>query len=360
MKRIVSLLILTVILSLSAASCAKNDGNNADILTYKYNYDLSEYIDLGEYKNLPAEGYRFEITDEDIEAQVLSTRSFYSKLIDVTDRGAILGDTVYIDYSGTVGGEVFEGEEDCELTLGTNTFPADFENAIVGAVPETSLSVDFTFPDPYPASPDYSGAEAHFDITVHNVCEQKLPEYGDDFVRGYLGYESVEDFENSLRVLLESSYRERYYQYVIDQIWDTVMDNTAVKKLPENEVNEMREVLMAGDKANAAKYGLELSTYIAACYDNMTEDEYYENIGKEAEYRIKDEMVCYSIARAEGLTLSDEEYSRRATQYALDVYKLDSLDAFEAVYGKDRISEMLLFEITKEKVADYANVTYND
>ena len=47
-----------------------------DLLTYRYNYDLSEYIDLANYKGLPAEGYTVNITDEDIQQQILATRSY--------------------------------------------------------------------------------------------------------------------------------------------------------------------------------------------------------------------------------------------------------------------------------------------
>ena len=358
MKKFVSLLLSMLCVAGAAVSCGESQDGFDGILTHKYNYDLSEYIDLAEYKGLPAEGYKYEVTDEMVEQQILATRSFYSRLTDVTDRGAQIGDTVYIDYVGTIDGAEFEGgsEEDCELTLGTGTFPEEFENAIVGAYAETDLSVDFTFPDPYLSAPEYSGMDVHFDIHVHTVCEQELPEYSEDFVRGYLGYDSIADFEAGLRQLIEDRYRDLYYQYVIAQLWDTISENTTVKKFPENETKTMYDDIIAAEQYYANAQGINFADYIGVNYQ-MTEDEYYTFVQEQVESRIKDEMICYAIARAENITLTEEEYTKRATEYALDFYGLDSLDALEAIYSHEAICQNLMFDKTREAVADYADVT---
>ena len=73
MKKIQAFTLAALILGLGAAGCKKAED---DLLTAKYNYDLSEYIDLAEYKNLPAVGYKIEVTDEAIEQQILSSRSY--------------------------------------------------------------------------------------------------------------------------------------------------------------------------------------------------------------------------------------------------------------------------------------------
>ncbi len=358
MKKLIALFLSMVCVAGTAVSCGKAEEGFDGILTRKYNYDLSEYIDLAEYKGLPAEGYRYEVTDEMVEEQILATRSFYSRLTDITDRGAQLGDTVYIDYVGTIDGAEFEGgsEEDCELTLGTGTFPDEFENAIIGAYAETDLSVDFTFPDPYLTAPEYSGMDVHFDIHVHTVCEQELPEYNEDFVRGYLGYDSIADFEAGLRELIAERYQGMYYQYINAQVWDTVYENTTVKKFPEEETKKMYDDLLAAEQYYANAQGINFADYIGVNYQ-MTEDEYYVTLQEEVESQIKKEMICYAIARAENITLTEEEYTKRATEYALDYYGFDSLDALEAVYSHETICQNLMFDKVHEVIADYADVT---
>ncbi len=359
MKKLISLILAMLCVAGAAVSCGKAEEGYEGLLTYKYNYDLSEYIDLAEYKGLPANGYHYEVTDEEVEQQILATRSYYARLTDVTDRGAEFGDTVYIDYVGTIDGAEFEGgsEEDCELVLGTGTFLEGFEEAIVGAYPETELSVDLTFPDPYPAAPDFSGKAVHFDIHVHEVCEQELPVYGDEFVRGYLGYDSVEDFESGLRVLMEERYESLFKQYVVSQVWQTVYDNTVVKQYPQKEMQTMYDDMVSAEKLYAEAQGINFADYVSVNYQ-MTEDEFYASVQEYVEGRIKEEMICYAIARAENITLTDEEYSKRATEYALDIYGFDSLDALETIYSHGTICQILMIDKAKEALVDYADLTY--
>lgn len=359
MKKLISLILAMLCTAGAAVSCGKAEEGYEGLLTYKYNYDLSEYIDLADYKGLPANGYRYEVTDEEVQQQILATRSYYSRLTDVTDRGAELGDTVYIDYVGTIDGAEFEGgsEEDCELVLGTGTFLEGFEEAIVGAYPETELSVDLTFPEPYPAAPDFSGKDVHFDIHVHEVCEQELPVYGEEFVRGYLGYESVEEFESNLRGLIEERYKGLFNQYVVAQVWQTVYDNTVVKQYPQEEMQAMYDDMVEAEKLYAEAQGISFADYVSVNYQ-MTEDEFYASVQEYVEGRIKEEMICYAIARAENITLTDEEYSKRATEYALDIYGFDSLDALEAIYSHGTICQILMIDKAKEALVEYADITY--
>ena len=82
MKKILALFLAVLTLGLCAAGCKKTED---DLLTAKYNYDLSEYIKLAEYKNLPAVGYHIEVTDEAIEQQILDEQARTGEIEDLED-----------------------------------------------------------------------------------------------------------------------------------------------------------------------------------------------------------------------------------------------------------------------------------
>ena len=359
MKKLLCLLLSALMLGGAFVSCSKSNKEDSSFLSFQYNYDLSEYIDLADYKNLPANGYHVEVTDEDIERQILTSRAYYARLTDVTGRGAEEGDTIYIDYVGTIDGEEFEGgsEEDCEVVLGAGAFFEDFENALIGAYPETSLSVDLTVPTPYLRSPELAGQNAHFEITVHDVCETEMPEYTDDFVRVYLGYGSRAEYEAATREKLQEYYEKIYYEYIYPQVWQQVLDNTVVKKWPEAEFNAMYDTLSQAERLYAESLGMTFPQYLGYYYD-ITEEEYDRQVREEVESRIKEEMIAYAIGRAEHFTLSEEEYTKRATRYATEYYELASLEAFEALYDKNFIRQTLLVDMAIEFVVDNADVTY--
>ena len=356
MKKIISLAAAALLAASAFSSCGAKE---SDLLTYKYNYDLSEYITLAEYKGLPAEGYELSITDEQIQQQILATRAYYSRSLVIDDRAAQVGDIVYIDYIATVDGQEFEGgsEHGVEVTIGVGSFIEEVENALVGTYAGDHLSVDGVFPEPYYEYPELSGKAVHFEIDVTEVRMQEMPEYTEEFVRAYLGYESKADYEEHLRELMTDHYMEIYYESVIEQIWPTVFENTAVIKYPEKELKDAYDNFVNSYEATAKAYGVELSAYISAVL-NMTEDEFYAAAQEDAEITVKEEMICYAIARAENISISDEEYLERAEEYAVDIYEFASLEAFEAVYGKEAVREAILFDMVHELAADNAAMTY--
>jgi trigger factor len=358
MKKTIAFVLALLILGAGFVSCRKKD--SYDVLKLKYDYDLSEYIDLADYKNIPASGYKVEVTDEDVQNQILMARAYYSRLNDVTDRGAELGDTVYVDYTAVFPGGEEEplSEEEVELTIGAGQMPEEFENHLIGAMTESDLSFDMTFPDPYYQAPEYAGLNAHFDVHVHEVCWQELPDYNDDFVRAYLGYESCRDYEEKTRETLKESYTEKYRMYVADQVWPVVLENTVVKKFPEEELNEIYEQKLEFDKAYCELLGMNFQTYLGLYY-NITEEEYYAQAKQEAEDRIKEEMIVFAIGRKEKVSISEEEYQKGAAEYAKSE-EYASVEALEAFYDKETILKTLLTDKVIEVVADYADVTIKD
>ena len=87
-------------------------------------------------------------------------------------RAAKVGDTVVIDFLGTVDGKPFEGGEakGHNLKLGSNTFIPGFEDGLVGAIKGKTIDVKVTFPDDYQAK-NLAGKKANFETTINEIKE---------------------------------------------------------------------------------------------------------------------------------------------------------------------------------------------
>lgn len=85
------------------------------------------------------------------------------------------GDTVNIDYVGSVDGVEFEGGstqgQGTDLVIGSGSYIDDFEEQLIGAHPRDEVDVYATFPDPYNNNPDLSGKEALFEVTINGIYE---------------------------------------------------------------------------------------------------------------------------------------------------------------------------------------------
>lgn len=83
------------------------------------------------------------------------------------------GDTVNIDYVGTVDGVEFSGGNTqgmgTDLVIGSGSYIDDFEEQLIGAHPGDTVEVNVTFPDPYGNNADLSGKDAVFTVTVNGI-----------------------------------------------------------------------------------------------------------------------------------------------------------------------------------------------
>lgn len=85
------------------------------------------------------------------------------------------GDTVNIDYVGSVDGVEFDGGNTqgmgTDLVIGSGSYIDDFEEQLIGAHPGDVVEVNVTFPDPYENNTDLSGKEALFTVTVNGIYQ---------------------------------------------------------------------------------------------------------------------------------------------------------------------------------------------
>ena len=352
MKRFVSLLLVLTFVCLAAVACGKNS---------HYNYDLKNYIDLAEYMNLPAKTIKSEVTDEDVEDQIMSAINYYSRKVQVTDRPVQKGDIVTVDYMGYVG-EVNDSVitvTDTDVCVGLGDMPEEFENALIGLNIGDQTYAQVMLPVPFEESPEYAGKLAELVILVKAINVNEAPIYNDDFVRAYLGHNSVEEYEQAVRDALVAKQKQAYYDIVIPQIWNDLTDATEVKKYPDSEVKYYYDSLVNSVKSYVDALGLDMEAFIKTTFE-MSEDEFYEKSLEEAQITVKEQMMCSAIAKAEGIKVSAAEYNTRALRYAQDNYDFTSVEELEEKFSHDEIELLILCDMVKEYLADHASITYTN
>ena len=84
------------------------------------------------------------------------------------------GDTVNIDYVGSIDGVEFDGGstngQGTDLTIGSGLYIDDFEEQLIGSHPEDTVEVNVTFPDDY-SSEDLQGQDALFEVTINGIYQ---------------------------------------------------------------------------------------------------------------------------------------------------------------------------------------------
>ena len=280
-------------LALTAAGCSKSGASSSaasseavsvygsasdyDYQNFAYSDGLDEngywsgikaldYVTLPEdYAAIPLKKADIEPTEEDIQSQIDSVLSQNTTTRQVTDRAAADGDTVNIDYAGTVDGVAFTGGtySGYSLTLGSGSFIDGFEDQIVGHKPGETFDIEVTFPDPYERNTELSGKDAVFTVTINKIIVTHTYELTDDFVKDNLkddyGYTSVENMRQTIAKDLRDS-------QVYDAMMETILKNCPVSEVPQKLVDNEITIVIKQLKFSALQYSMELSTLLNYYY----------------------------------------------------------------------------------------------
>ena len=330
-------------------------------------YDLSEYVTVGEYKGLEYDKISVSVTDEEVEEEIQNRLESHATTEDSETGTVEDGDTVTIAYEGKVDGETFEGgsSDSYDLTIGSGSFIDGFEDGLIGKEVGSVVTLNLTFPEDYEQNTDLQGKDVVFEVNIKSKKVEVVPEYNMDFVSEYYSdYDSLEAFEESVRQdLLDSKTQEAEAQ-VKDTLWQTIVAASEVKKYPEEEKNAIIESQSSSMKQTAEDYGMEWEDYLDAI--GYTEEELNSAIEEYAENTVFQEMLLYSIADAEGIEVTDDEY-QEYLQELLTNAGMDE-DSFESTYNmtieewaeENNLRPSILLDKVMDKVMEYGTEVSGD
>jgi trigger factor len=112
-------------------------------------------------------------SDDDTDVVLEESEEEGTTLYTGTDVAVEDGDTVNIDYVGTVDGVEFSGGntqgQGTDLVIGSGSYIDDFEEQLIGHYVGETVDVTVTFPDPYANDESLSGKEAVFETTINGI-----------------------------------------------------------------------------------------------------------------------------------------------------------------------------------------------
>lgn len=335
-----TLAILLAALALCGFSACRGEGETASggsgetLGKYEfYDYDLSEYVELGDLNGIEISADDITATDEEALERVhqfLRENDAVSKM-PVTGRAVQNGDFVNIDYVGTKDGVAFDGgtAQGYELEIGSGTFIPGFEEGLIGAEIGETVALDLTFPEKY-KSAELAGAAVVFTVTVNSIQAYSYPEVNDEFIAdNFSEYSSAEAFLADVKTDIISNKK-----------WDLVrgklLDGAKVLKYPEKEVASFEKELNDNYQNYADAYGVTLEQFVEN-YMGMTYDAFKQQVTEYSQGEVKTQMICVAFARREGIELSEEEFNDYVTFYA-NQYNCASNDECLQKYGKNNIT----------------------
>lgn len=316
------------------SGCGKK--NSAQDMVDKY----AAMCQLGEYKGVEYHPINIEVTDEDIQYQVMQLVA-NSAAEQVMEAGEVVasGDVADITFDGTVDGVAFDGGSTggstYELTLGSGRMIPGFEEGIIGHKVGETFTIDVTFPEDY-GKENLNGKDAQFEICIVSAVHKVAPEYNDAFIASNTDCQTVAEYEASIRADLEEQYTKNADSYNQSNVTTVVIENATILEYPEKDMEDMLDQTMENVKTEADAYGYSIPDYIAARYGVDSEDAFKENIKAAIKDFMNEKIVICAIAKAESITASDDEV-KEYKQSMMDEGGFPDEATFDGVYSADDV-----------------------
>ena len=311
----------------------------------------TDYVTVPDDLNLTLSDEANTVSAEDVDSYINDNiLSSFEETVDVTDRAAADGDTVNIDFSGSVDGVAFEGgtAQGYTLTLGSGRFIDGFEDQIVGHTPGETFDVVVTFPDPYQNNPDLAGKEAVFETTLNSIQETKLPELTDAWVQENLnqdlGLTSVDTLKSYVEgILLFDQQANELYGELNDQL--TVSD-----ELPETLVKYFEDYYLLTPFLYSQMSGSTLDEFVATS-GFADAAAYLESIHGYVEGAARQALIIQAMAETYGIVCDTDTMN---TEF-MNQFGTDDTSSYIAQYGETYLKMSILNDLVMQHLIEVAN-----
>ena len=287
-------------------------------------------VTLGEYKGVAAKKTVTEVTDAQVDAKVEEERKKQATEVAVEDRAVAEGDTVNLDYAGTVDGVAFAGgtAEGQTLKIGSHTFIPGFEEQMVGMSIGEEKDLDVTFPEQYQAK-ELAGKAAVFHVKVNSITTTELPALDDDFAKDISEFDTLEEYKKDIRAKLEAQAAERDQNTFTNAVIEKVVTNATVD-IPEAMIERQIDSMMRDFEYRLRAQGLRLEDFMK--YTGQDEKAFRANYRDQADKSVRAHLVLEAIEAAENFEVTDEEIDEQIAKFAPQTGK--SVEELKATFSE--------------------------
>ncbi|MDF8375741.1 trigger factor [Weissella paramesenteroides] len=299
--------------------------------------ELAPEIELGQYKGVEVPASDTSVSDADVDEELANMQQGQSELV-LVEEAAKNGDTVVIDFDGSVDGVHFDGgqADNYSLELGSGSFIPGFEEQLVGAKAEDKVDVKVTFPEDYQAA-DLAGKEAVFEVTVHEVKTKEVPALDDEFAKDVdEEVETLAELKEKVKARLADQKASAAKEAKEDAAVAAAVDNAKVvgDEIPASMIDEDVHRQMNQMFASMQQQGISPELYYQIT--GTSEDDLHKQYEEGAERRVKTNLVLEAIVKAEDIKPSDEEIAAEVKSLA-EAYNMEE-DAVRNALSDDMLS----------------------
>ena len=219
----------------------KQFGEGKD-LNYELEIDCLPSVSLKSFDNFKATDFNVKIEDKIIDEKLKEIASQNKQFEDKNEKEkAIKGDQVTFDYSATIDGNKFDGNEGkgMQLELGKDLFLKGFDEQLIGVKKNDTKVLDAILPVNHPKK-ELANKKTKFECKILNVKKPKENKIDDEFAK-LMGAKDIKDLKSLIKKQISGQYSQALNSITKKEILDQIEKNHQID-LPQNLIDQ--EILM--------------------------------------------------------------------------------------------------------------------
>lgn len=364
--RVIGVVILVLIVAIIAGALIFDSAKKAEKeLNYSIGLDATgkikgvkaeKYVELADFNALNMNKTDYYPTAEEEQTYIDAIVESYPDLSDKKNVTVKEKDTVSVDYVGRIDGKEYEGGSTngmgVRVTLGTLTYPEEFENGIIGHKTGETFDVSVPFAADF-ENADLAGKTVVYTITLNGIYEKA--EFNDEFVKKNFGnaVENAEDFLNKYRM---SAAQDKFDEYVKEY----AISESKVKSYPAGYLSKMKKFIKAKDyKQMETTNSTYQNLYGKDAYKDvldmrkMDKKEYRQEILRSAKEQADENLIMQALFEKFNLTVSDEDIKEVTSSFG---FNEDEYDQAVERFGEPYLYEQAMIKVVNNYLAENYNL----
>jgi len=277
--------------------------DNKETISYTAKFEIYPEISPASFEGSEFEKPVVKIMAADIDKTIENIRKQQQHFHE-SDEKVKQDDKVTMNFSGTIDGEAFEGNEGKEvpLTIGSKQMIEGFEDGIIGAKAGDNLTLNLNFPEKYHFE-KVAGKAVEFKVDVVKVETPHLPELNDEFYKLFgVSEGGKKAFKAEVKKNMETELAKNI--------------QTKTKNAVMNRVNELNDVtvpkaLVQDEAKNIAE---QMKQQYQVEGNNLQQD--LSLFEEEAKKRVGLGLVLAEIVKENKIDVTDDELKTKIEEMA--------------------------------------------
>jgi trigger factor len=218
---------------------------DANGFAYVATFEVMPEVKLKNLEKIEVKKPAISIGKKDLDEMIEKLRKQKASWEEV-ERNSADGDRVVIDFDGSMKGEPIAGGKGSEVpvVLGEGQMLEDFEKALIGVKAGDDKTFKVKFPKEYQAE-ELQGKKVDFDVKIHRVEEQVLPEVDDEFATMFEVSEGgIEKFLDDVKDNMRREADAKVSAEIREQVIDGLIETNSIE-IPQTLVREEMQTLQS-------------------------------------------------------------------------------------------------------------------